>query len=402
MPQISIIIVNYNVQYFLELCLSSVFKAAEGMDVEVFVVDNHSSDGSCDMVRAKFPQVKLLANKENLGFGKANNQAAASAKGKYILFLNPDTIVGETTFSHCFAFMEQHPKAGAMGVYMVDGEGKFLRESKRALPTPLVSFYKIFGLSALFPRSKRFSHYHLGYLDNQQTHKVEILSGAYMFMRKSVLDTIGLFDEQFFMYGEDIDLSYRVLLAGFDNYYVGPTHIIHFKGESTKKGSLNYVRVFYKAMEIFARKHFTGLGFTPMRLAIESAIWLRAALAMLTRMVGYLVAPLWRLVKSKTVVLQNRIFRIGVVAPADFFDLFVPAEKPSNVELVRLDVDAFVDGRLENRYAAEVDIMVLPMDALSNSSIIDLLPVLGGIGLKTRIVAPGSVDWLSDTEPTVR
>jgi O-antigen biosynthesis protein len=402
MPQISVIIVNYNVRYFLNLCLSSVFKAAEGMEVEVFVVDNHSSDGSCDMVRTKFPDVKLLANKENLGFGKANNQAATIARGKYILFLNPDTIVGETTFWHCFTFMEQHCNAGALGVYMIDGEGKFLRESKRALPTPLVSFYKIFGLSALFPRSKRFSHYHLGYLDNQQTHKVEILSGAYMFMRKSVLDTIGLFDEQFFMYGEDIDLSYRVLLAGSDNYYIGQTHIIHFKGESTKKGSLNYVRVFYKAMEIFARKHFTGFGFTPMRLAIESAIWLRAAMAMLKRVVAYLAAPIWHLVKSKTVVLQNSILRIGVVAPADFFDLFMPAEKPSNVELVRFDVDAFVDGRFNNRYAAEVDIIVLPMEALSNSSIIDLLPVLGGFGLKTRIVEPGSSNWLSDAVAMIR
>ena len=204
------------------------------------------------MVRRVFPEVLLIENQSNPGFGVANNQAIQLSKGEYVLILNPDTILSESSLLECISFMESHPKAGALGVHMTDGWGNYLRESKRSLPTPWVSFYKIFGFAALFPKSRWFGKYHLGYLSKVGTHEVDILSGAFMFMRKSLLDKIGLFDEQFFMYGEDIDLSYRVLLSGYRNYYLGKTRIIHFKGESTKKGSLNYVRVFYKAMEIFA------------------------------------------------------------------------------------------------------------------------------------------------------
>ena len=246
--QLSIIIVNYNVRNFLEQCLTSVFKAINGIDAEVFVVDNNSSDDSLEMVSQQFPEVIIIANKDNVGFSKANNQAMAIAKGRYILLLNPDTVVEEDTFSKCIAFSDKHPDLGGLGVKMVDGSGIFLPESKRGLPTPSVSFYKIFGLSAIFPKSKTFAKYHLAYLDKDEINEIEVLSGAFMWMRKSVLDKIGYLDEAFFMYGEDIDLSYRITQAGYKNYYFPEAQIIHYKGESTKKGSINYVFVFYLSL----------------------------------------------------------------------------------------------------------------------------------------------------------
>ena len=254
--KLSVIVVNYNVEYFLEQCLHSVETALQGIDSEVFVVDNHSVDGSVRMLNKKFPEVKLIVNTENVGFAKANNQAIHQAKGEYILLLNPDTLVESDTFAKTIAFMDQTPQAGGLGVKMVNGEGKFLPESKLSLPFPYVSFYNIFGLSKLFKKSRRFGKYHLTYLDPNEIHEVEVLSGAFMLLRKSMLDNIGYLDEDYFMYGEDIDLSYRITQAGFKNYYYPKTRIIHYKGESTKKSSINYVIVFYKAMQIFAKKHF--------------------------------------------------------------------------------------------------------------------------------------------------
>lgn len=284
--KLSVVIVNYNVRYFLEQCLVSVKRACTNMDAEIFVVDNASQDGSVEMVREKFPEVKLIANTENLGFSKANNRAIEKASGEFILLLNPDTVVAEDSFRKCIAFMEAHPAAGGLGVHMVDGKGNFLPESKRGLPTPLVAFYKTFGLAALFPKSKTFGKYHLGFLDKNKTHEVEILSGAFMLLRKSVLDKIGLLDETFFMYGEDVDLSYRIIKAGFKNYYVAETTIIHYKGESTKKGSLNYVKVFYNAMLIFARKHFSGNQSGFFSLLIRFAIVFRGALTLLSSFIA--------------------------------------------------------------------------------------------------------------------
>lgn len=274
--RLSVVIVNYNVRYFLEQCLLSVLRASQGIETEVLVVDNNSSDGSVEYIRAKFPTVQVIANKDNPGFSKANNQAIALAKGEYILILNPDTVVAEDTFEVCIRFMESHADAGALGVRMVDGKGTFLPESKRALPTPEVAFYKMFGLASIFKNSRRFGRYHLSYLPETETHVVEILSGAFMFFRKEVLDKIGYFDETFFMYGEDIDLSYRVLLGGYQNYYLSDTTIIHYKGESTKKGSLNYVRVFYQAMIIFAKKHFASTGAGLFSFLINMAVVFRA------------------------------------------------------------------------------------------------------------------------------
>jgi len=289
---LSIIIVNYNVKHFLAQCLQSVAAAIKTIDAEVFVVDNNSADDSVKMVAEKFDWVKLIANKENTGFSRANNQAIKEAKGQYILLLNPDTIVAEDTFEKCISFMNANSTAGGLGVHMIDGRGNFLPESKRGLPTPAVAFYKMFGLSFLFPKSKTFGKYHLGYVDESKNCEAEILSGAFMLMRKEALDKAGLLDETFFMYGEDIDLSYRIEKAGFKNYYFAETSIIHYKGESTKKGSLNYVKVFYQAMIIFARKHFTGSSAGLFSLLINSAVVLRAILTLITGILASSLLPL--------------------------------------------------------------------------------------------------------------
>ena len=291
--ELSIVIVNYNVKYFLEQCLHSVYKALKHIQGEVFVIDNNSVDGSCAMVLDKFPEAILIENKENLGFSKANNQGLRKAAGKYCLLLNPDTVVEEDSFLKCLQFMDSHPEAGALGVKMIDGKGKFLPESKRALPTPTVAFFKIFGLSSLFPRSRIFGRYHLGYLSKEDTHPVEILAGAFMFIRKEALDKTGLLDEGFFLYGEDIDLSYRLNKAGFTNYYFPETTIIHYKGESTKKGSINYVLVFYKAMIIFARKHFSPNNARILTVLIHLAIYFRAFLAIFRRLTAKLYQPVF-------------------------------------------------------------------------------------------------------------
>lgn len=283
MKQVSIIIVNYNVCHFLEQSLLSVSKASTNLDIEVFVVDNNSADGSVEMVKAKFPNVRLIVNDINVGFSKANNQAIAQATGKYILLLNPDTVIEVDTLEKCINFMDQHPMGGGLGVKMIDGKGDFLAESKRGFPTPWVAFYKIFGLAKLFPKSKKFGHYHLGYLDKNKSHEVEVLSGAFMVLRKSVIDEIGALDEDYFMYGEDIDLSYRIIKAGYKNYYFADTRIIHYKGESTKKTSINYVFIFYKAMIIFAQKHFTSKNTGVFTLLIHLAIYFRAFIAISNR-----------------------------------------------------------------------------------------------------------------------
>ena len=290
--KLTVIIVNYNVQHFLEQCLLSVRKAMQHINGEIYVVDNNSVDGSVEMLKDKFPEVLLIENKKNTGFSFANNQAIKLAKGDYVLLLNPDTVVEEDTFEKVIAFMDQHPQAGGLGVKMLDGKGNFLPESKRGLPTPSVAFFKIFGLSKLFPKSKLFGKYHLGYLDKDQTHEVEILSGAFMLMRKSALDKVGVLDETFFMYGEDIDLSYRLILGGYKNYYFPETRIIHYKGESTKKSSVNYVFVFYKAMVIFAEKHFSQNNAKLFSFLINFAIYLRAGISIVARFIKKLAVPL--------------------------------------------------------------------------------------------------------------
>ncbi len=292
MTKLSVVIVNYNVKHFIEQCLFSVLKASENIACEVFVVDNNSVDGSVTLIKEKFPQVNLIVNKTNTGFSVANNQALKIATGEYVLLLNPDTVVQEDTFAKILAFMDSHPDAGGLGVKMLDGQGNFAPESKRGLPTPEVAFYKMFGFSRFFPKSKRFGKYHLTYLSEDQLSEIDVMSGAFMLIRKTVLDKIGFLDETFFMYGEDIDLSYRIKKAGYKNYYFPDTQIIHYKGESTKRSSLNYVVIFYKAMAIFSNKHFSGSNAFWFNALIHFAIFLKASLALLSRFFKAFTVPM--------------------------------------------------------------------------------------------------------------
>lgn len=284
--KLSIILVNYRVKYFLEQALLSVRAAVSpACDAEIFVVDNHSGDDSMAYLKPRFPEVTFIENQENSGFAKANNQAIARSTGEYILLLNPDTVIGENTLTEVCQFMDSHPDAGGLGVKMLNGEGRFLPESKRGFPSPWTSFCKIFGLAALAPHSRLFGKYHLRYLSENEIHPVDILSGAFMLLRKTAIERCGVLDETFFMYGEDIDLSYRITLAGYKNYYL-PTPIIHYKGESTKKYTLKYVRIFYGAMLIFFKKHYPHYRIF-YALLIKSAIALRALYDLTVQWIGF-------------------------------------------------------------------------------------------------------------------
>lgn len=253
MPAVSVIIVSYKVRYYIEQCLVSVLRSVP--DAQVIVVDNDSADGSVEYLRERFPQIEIIANDFNAGFGRANNMALPKATGRYVLFLNPDTVVAERTIPGCIGYMDAHPEVGAVGVRMQYGEGRFALESRRSLPTPSVSFWHMTGLGRLLPRSKVFARYHLTYNDKDKECAIDVVSGAYMFVRKEALDKTGGFDEAFFMYGEDIDLSYRIIQQGYVNRYL-PLPIVHYKGESTVKTSYRYAKVFYDAMLIFFNKHF--------------------------------------------------------------------------------------------------------------------------------------------------
>jgi len=277
--QLSIIIVSYNVKYFIEQCLCSVQAAIQQLDAEVWVVDNASSDNSIEYLQRKFPLVKFINNSTNLGFAKANNLALFQCSGKYVLFLNPDTLLAEDTLVKCVAFMETNVELGALGVRMIDGTGTFLPESKRSFPSPLASFYKLTGINQLFPSSRVFSRYSLTYLNEFENHEVDVLSGAFMLVKKNLLIELKGFDEDFFMYGEDIDLSYRIQKLGYKNYYFSESTIIHFKGESTRRESLKYVKMFYEAMSIFVKKHSNGRAVYVTNLFLQTAIFLRGGVS---------------------------------------------------------------------------------------------------------------------------
>ncbi|MEP6597639.1 MAG: glycosyltransferase family 2 protein [Ginsengibacter sp.] len=283
--------INYNVKFFLEQCLCSVIKAVQNIEAEIFVVDNNSSDDSKVFFKEKFKTVKFLWNEKNYGFAKANNRALSLATGKYILFLNPDTIIPEDCFTKCISFFESHAGAGALGIQMIDGSGKFLRESKRSFPSPLTSLYKLSGLTKLFPGSKTFAKYYLGNLDQKQNNEVDVLAGAFIMTQGEIIKSLNGFDESFFMYGEDIDLSFRIQKAGYKNFYFAETTIIHFKGESTKKGSLNYVRIFYKAMSTFVKKHYGGGKADIFNFFMQSAILFRAFASAIRRFIRWIGVP---------------------------------------------------------------------------------------------------------------
>ncbi len=253
--QLSVVILNYNVRWFLQQCLLSVQKSLEGIEGEIIVVDNNSDDDSCAMVKQYFPDVHLIENKINTGFPKGNNIGVAAAKGDYVCILNPDTVVAEDTFTKLLAFAETQPDLGVAGIQMIDGTGNFLPESKRGVPTPWVAATKIGGLYKLFPGFSLFNKYYAQHLGHEQTGKVDILSGACMFMKRGLYLDAGGFDEGCFMYSDDIDLSYTVLKKGWHNYYFSATAIIHYKGESTVKDGL-YMQRFREAMQFFYKKHF--------------------------------------------------------------------------------------------------------------------------------------------------
>ena len=257
---LSVVIVSYNVKILLEQCIHTVQKALIplGQPSEIIVVDNASKDNSVDLLKPVFPMIRFIQNKENLGFAKACNQGLEASSGKFILFLNPDTLVSEDSFQKAVSFFESHADAGGIGVRMINADGRYLKESKRGLPHPSASFYKLFGLASLFPRSKKFASYYQGHLDPNADQQVDVLSGAFMMIRRDVLDRIGGFDEKFFMYGEDIDLSKRIVDAGYRNYYLGSITIVHLKSKSTNKADPIHIKRFYDAMNVYVDKHHKG------------------------------------------------------------------------------------------------------------------------------------------------
>lgn len=285
MHQLSIVIVNYRVPLLLGQCLSAVAAAIEGIDAEVWVVDNASADGSVEYLRQRYPWVNYIENEENFGFSKANNIAIERSQSEYVLLLNPDTIIAEDTLTHCLDYMRTHERCGAIGVKMHNIQGKYLRESKRGFPTTWVSFCKLSGLARFLPKSKWFAGYYMGHLSEFEAHSVEVLSGAFMMVSAATIRQIGLLDERFFMYGEDIDWSYRVVLSGAECHYV-PTKIIHYKGESSILNSAKYIRSFYGAMELFYDKYHSTERGTLSRWLIGCSIRVLSLVATLLSFFG--------------------------------------------------------------------------------------------------------------------
>lgn len=354
--ELTVVIVNYRVKYLLEQTLRSVEQAMQGLRGEIIVVDNQSGDDSIAFSRERHPHVTYIENRENAGFARANNQAIMQAQGRYTLILNPDTIITPTCLQEGIAWMQSHPRCGAIGARMMDGNGVFLPESKRSFPTPWVSFCKIFGLSKLFPRSRWFAKYHLRYLDDRQPQCVDILSGAYMLCRTSVLQQLGGFDEDFFMYGEDIDLSYRIVQVGYENWFL-PTPMVHYKGESTHKDSMRYVRVFYDAMLIFYRKHFPRFGtlFYPI---VKLGVIVRAGMSIAKRLVKRVMPTIAEtpLERWSWVIISDHPSQVAERAGIHIFQDSIPASGRHNVliddgchnyEQIADYIDAHVDkGRL--------------------------------------------------------
>lgn len=291
---LSVIIVNYNVQYFLALCLDAVQRAAQGLDVEIIVVDNHSSDNSCAMLREQYKEVQLIANDTNRGFSQANNQAVAVAKGKYLLFLNPDTVMPEDFLQKALQYLEQHPNAGALGPRLIDGKGAYAPDGKKAFPSLMVALFKTTGIYKLFPSSPFFNRYYAVHIGERQTAAVEVLSGCCMFVRSALLAQIGpAFDESYFMYCEDVDLSYRIQKAGFENIYYPEINLIHYKGESTRKSTLSYIKIFNEALVTFVKKHYTKRHAQLFILFIKFGIGLRAVWAFIKMLFKLLKTPIF-------------------------------------------------------------------------------------------------------------
>lgn len=294
--KLSVIIVSYQVRHYLAQCLDSLQRALKDLESEVIVVDNHSSDDTVAYIRKNYSWVRVIANNHNLGFAKANNIALRLAKGEYVLFVNPDVVVAENTVKECVDVLAEHPETGALGVCMLNRDGTRALESRRGIPTPMTAFYKMSGLCKIYPKSRRFGRYYMGWLPWDVPVEIEIVSGAFTMLRTSVMREMNGYDEEYFMYGEDIDLSYRLLKAGYKNLYL-PNTILHYKGESTHKSSFRYVHVFYEAMLIFLQKHFGQLSVL-LTIPIKLAIYVRALGALvkmsvhrLKKMLGFTIRP---------------------------------------------------------------------------------------------------------------
>ena len=283
--KLSVIIVSYNVRHYLQQCLDSLQRALKDIDAEICIIDNHSKDDTVAWLRKNNKtNIRLIACNHNNGFAKANNIGIKQTSGEYVLLLNPDTIVGENTIRECLDFMDAHDNAGGLGVLMLKCDGDKALESRRGLPTPKTSFYKMCGLCAKYPNSKRFGKYYMCGMPWDKPGKIDVISGAFFMMRRTALNKAGLLDEDFFMYGEDIDLSYRLQKCGYDNWFL-PVKILHYKGESTQKSSFRYVHVFYEAMLIFFSKHYGHLSFW-LYIPIKTAIYLKATLALIKMLSG--------------------------------------------------------------------------------------------------------------------
>lgn len=387
---LSVVIVNYNVKYYLEQCLESVRRASEGLQVEVFVVDNLSTDGSIAYLKERFPEVTFIENKENVGFARANNQAIRMSTGKYVLLLNPDTIVAEHTLSDFVHFMDEHPEAGGAGAYMLRTDGTFALESRRGLPTPFVAFCKMSGLASFFPKSRVFGRYYVRYLDENEVGEIEIISGAYMFLRREALDKVGLLDEDFFMYGEDIDLSYRILKGGYRNYFL-PTRMLHYKGESTEKSSYRYVYTFYQAMRLFFRKHYAHYSFL-VSLPINVAIWVRSFLAYIGNQFRH----------RKLNVVEPAPMNMLVVGSPQMLEqmrtLLERCQPKGNHRFVEGTEDTLPAGHLAKNIAlAGYDTVVYDTDSYSYASLLTQLEKTPGNSLRIATYSPATKVLITET-----
>ena len=345
MPSVTVIIVSYKVRYYIEQCLNSVLRSVS--DAQIIVVDNNSEDGSVEYLKERFPKVEIIANNFNAGFGRANNMALSRAKGRYVLFLNPDTVVAERTIPGCIEYMDAHPETGSVGVRMQYGNGRFALESRRSLPTPSVSFWHMSGLGRLFPRSRVFAKYHLTYMNRDEVCPIDVVSGAYMFIRKEALEKTGGFDESFFMYGEDIDLSYRILQQGYKNAYL-PLPIVHYKGESTNKTSYSYAKVFYDAMLIFFNKHFRRYSHL-FAMTVKVILAFRKVttylgqnlLAHKRRLTEYTQKCIYVGRKETISDVEKLIAASSILREPDYFESISELNMDAKTEAVIFDADAF-------------------------------------------------------------
>ena len=322
-------------------------------------------------LKEKFKRVKFLWNEKNYGFAKANNAALSLTSGKYILFLNPDTIVPEDCFKKCISFFELHPDAGALGVHMIDGSGKFLKESKRSFPLPLTSFYKLSGLTRLFPRSKTFAKYYLGNLDENENNEVDVLAGAFIMAPAKVIKSLSGFDESFFMYGEDIDLSFRIKEAGYKNFYLAETTIIHFKGESTRKGGLNYVRMFYKAMSTFVKKHYGGSQAGIFNFFIQFAILLRALVSTARRFIRWIGMP----------VVDAAVILLSFWLTKFFWNTYIKQEVDYSANMLLIAFPVFTVIFLATSYFSGLYDNGYKQSRLNRSAIVAIILLLAGYSL---------------------